>query len=426
MKKFITSFCMIALVSYGVFAQFTIESGVLTAYTGTDEDVVIPNDVTAVSANVFKDNKTIKSVSGDNVILLGANVFWGCSNLTTVNFPKVETISSTAFRDNTSLSVANFGSVKTIGADAFVSCRSLESFDFSKVISIGTDAFADCVKLGPTITLPASLMTYGGNSFAGCINLQNIEIDAANTIWKSVDGILFTKDEFSPAIASYPSGRTGSYTVPDEITIIGFGSFARSQLEELDLNYADEIGDYGLYLSKITKLTANYLRTTKLASFRQVQLDSIALPALRTIGQNTFLYNKTLRIIDLHKATNLKTIGNEPFKGTTKEITVYVANQEIKDLLAAKSPSNIKIEIKSSTGVEGVTYASKLYIETYNKNLSVDVSASPAGNMIHVFDVSGKLVLIQYISENNTANLCSLKEGVYLIKIGANSAKIII
>ena len=430
MKRLITSFCIIALISYASFGQFTIADGVLTAYTGTDEDVVIPDNVIVIAANVFKGKGTIKSVTGNYVTKLGNEAFNNCNNLATVNFPNVEEIGNQVFRNNAALTETNFGSVKTIGNDAFLNCSKLESFDFSKVVSIGTDAFAACIKLGPTVTLSANLNKFGGNSFARCNSLQNIEIALDNATWKSVGGILFTKDDPVPAIVAYPCGRTGKYKIPDDVLVVDFGAFAGSQLDTLDLNYVDEVGTYAFYMSKIKSMKADNVVKTGLVSFRDVkELDSIALPALKTLGERTFQGNNgnKLEVIDLRQATKLNSIGTDPFRDvTSKGITVYVASEAIKTLLQEKvTQSNINIVVESmTTNMTDNVNMSKLYIQTYDRTFSIVVNALVEGKTISVFDLVGKQVLTQYILENNMVNLQSLKKGVYILRIGEISEKI--
>ena len=64
-------------------SDFVINAdGILTEYKGSDSDVVIPDEVTEIGDNVFKDSKTIESVEfPDNLRKIGSNAFYGCSSL---------------------------------------------------------------------------------------------------------------------------------------------------------------------------------------------------------------------------------------------------------------------------------------------------------------------------------------------------------
>ena len=100
------------------------------------------------------------------------------------------------------------------------------------------------------ITIPASVITINSLAFSGGLefkvvetyeekeiervvktdsdlstNLLNIYVDDANTNFKSVDGVLYSKDGY--ILRAYPNGRTdSSYTIQDGVTQISAGAFA--------------------------------------------------------------------------------------------------------------------------------------------------------------------------------------------------------
>ncbi|MDR0920018.1 MAG: leucine-rich repeat protein, partial [Oscillospiraceae bacterium] len=82
--------------------------------------------------------------------------------------------------------------------------------------------------------LPSTLTSIDDYAFWG-IMPENIYIDESNEIFKSVDGILFNKDE--TAIIRYPTGRADkSYTIPETVVRIGACAFYRGwNLEEIIL-----------------------------------------------------------------------------------------------------------------------------------------------------------------------------------------------
>jgi uncharacterized repeat protein (TIGR02543 family) len=57
--------------------------------------------------------------------------------------------------------------------------------------------------------------------------LTTIEVDDANPVYSSVDGVLFTK--YKNTLVRYPAGKQGAYTVPSSVTTIGERAFYNSK-----------------------------------------------------------------------------------------------------------------------------------------------------------------------------------------------------
>lgn len=134
-------------------ADYNVNSGVLTSYSGKDSSVSIPstingNSVTAIGKNAFEGNTSIRSVSlPSGVEQIGQQAFSECTSLSAVSLPSgLETIGLGAFYGCTSLkSVSIPSGTKSIGDNAFASCTSLSSVTIpSSVTSIGDEAFDDC------------------------------------------------------------------------------------------------------------------------------------------------------------------------------------------------------------------------------------------------------------------------------------------
>ena len=160
--------------------KWTIVDGVLTAVdlNGCTE-VVIPAGVTSI----------------------GNNVFAGCSDLTTVTIPN---------------------SVTNIGFGAFHGCYDLVNVSIpNNVTSIDGDAFYACCSL-TNITIPASVTSIGRNVFLECSSLTSFTVDTENLEYKSISGMLMTKD--GSTIISVPPAIT-AVTIPEGVTSIGDAAF---------------------------------------------------------------------------------------------------------------------------------------------------------------------------------------------------------
>lgn len=73
------------------------------------------------------------------------------------------------------------------------------------------DASLDCGKL-TSITIGSNVKKVGEYSFFACISLGRITVDPGNSIYSSLDGILFNKNQSK--LLQYPGGKVGSYTIP--------------------------------------------------------------------------------------------------------------------------------------------------------------------------------------------------------------------
>ena len=121
--------------------EFQIYLNALKKYNGNSQTVIIPNGVTTIENEAFKDNKTIQKVSIPNsVIAIGTNVFEGCSSLLEVSLPN---------------------GLKKIGYMTFSGCNSLES-----------------------ITIPASVDEIMFNAMY-CDGLKEITFKSADTRWET-------------------------------------------------------------------------------------------------------------------------------------------------------------------------------------------------------------------------------------------------
>ena len=117
--------------------------------------------VTGISANAFKNNKSLKSVTiGRNVTVIGTNAFYGCKKLSRVNGGNgIIKIGHRAFANCISLSRITIpGTVRSIGKQAFCNCKKLRSITIkTRTLSgktVGSKAFAGTYKK-PIVKVPA-------------------------------------------------------------------------------------------------------------------------------------------------------------------------------------------------------------------------------------------------------------------------------
>ena len=212
-------------------------------------------------------------VISEGVTILGRNLFYGCRNLTNVTIPdSVARIEDRAFYGCISLlSLAIPEGVRSIGECAFESCIGLKSVSIpNTVTNIGRDAFMGCGaitsismpqgKCSPNgvkslfpsayrviedIDIQENVTNISGYVFRECESLKSITVAEGNANYKSVNGLLLTKDgrilvrgvngsdvvipEGVEGIGAYAFANcvnlTG-VTIPNGVTIIGSGAFS--------------------------------------------------------------------------------------------------------------------------------------------------------------------------------------------------------
>ncbi len=122
--------------------------------------------------------------------------------------------------------------VTSIGerAFAYLSCEKVTIPD--SITHISKFAFAYCDI--ETIKIPASVLYIDEGAFLS-YSLKNIEVDEDNPNYKSVDGVLYTKD--GTKLVQYPAGKKGtSYDIPNGVLSIGYGAFGiSSKLEKISI-----------------------------------------------------------------------------------------------------------------------------------------------------------------------------------------------
>lgn len=188
----------------------------ITGYNGPNGPVVIPDSIPFPSP--FTTNYL-------PVTSIGVQAFNGMAYVTSVTIPYgVTNIDSSAFSNCAHLqSVTIPNSVLNIADSAFIWCQDLRSLVIpNSVTTIGPFAFRLCESL-TSVDIPSSVTSIGIGPFCGCTRLQGITVDALNSNFSSMAGVLCDKSQTT--LIQYPCGRTGSYTIFNSIRSIGSYAF---------------------------------------------------------------------------------------------------------------------------------------------------------------------------------------------------------
>ena len=186
----------------------------------------LPASILGLGEGAFAGCTGLTSVTLPNQITeIRDFTFSGCAKLTGISVPaKVQSIGTYSFANCASItSLALPSSVKTIGLRAFAGCSKLNEVALGdNLAGIGSAAFEGCGSLA-NVTIPASVTSIGELVFRGCAGLATITVASSNTVYASLEGVLF--DKARTTILQYPGNRVGDYTIPASVTGMATGAF---------------------------------------------------------------------------------------------------------------------------------------------------------------------------------------------------------
>jgi|GEM_PF-1740325 len=317
-------------------------SGELPSYAFKNlwlEKLVLPSTITKIGDNACSYISIKSIIIPATVTSIGNSAFGGCGNLKSIVIPNsVTSIGSGAFEycyDLTDITVqsnnANYSSldgvlynkdkttliqfpgskageystpntVTTVADGAFKYCKRLKKINISNsVISIGSSALVFCDSL-TQISLGSGVKSIGFINSSNK-NLIDIVIDAANTNFSSLDGVLFDKNKLT--LLRYPAGKKGSYTIPGSVTNVGESSF-----------------------------------------YSCGELTSVVIPnSVTTIGSSAFSYCNKLKNVSI--GSGVKSIGDYAFGGSGLKV-VKCLSLTPPTIISNPFPSSVSVFVPST------------------------------------------------------------------------------
>ena len=318
------------------------------------ETIQFPASITSIGKYAFSGCSSLKEMTlPEGVTSIDANAFLNCTALTTIHLPaSLTTLNGSAFAGctalqnidiapgNTAFSSQN-GFLYNADGSILYFCPSSLSGTFTvpeSVTRLDSSVLANCPNV-TTIVLHDKL-TWAEDAFAGAAGLVNIVVKDTNPLYKTIDGVLFSKD--GSTLLLYPASRSGHYNIPGGTVSIASYAFAKIG-NPLTVSLPEglrEISDYAFQNSTgLTRLdtSSGLLSIGNHAFYGCSALVSIELPdtltalgsyvfyncsALETVSipqsitelkEYSFYHCSALKAFDFHPA--LKTLGNYCFEG---------------------------------------------------------------------------------------------------------------
>jgi len=209
--------------------SFDDQSGVLTI-SGSGE-LTSQTDPTKYPWYAFKDSVT------------GVVVKAGIKNIPTAAFyndyPKLQSVSIDA---------------ETVDSGAFNGCYALTDVTLGgHVKKLDDYAFGACPSI-TSVSIPASLTDLSGMTFYGDTGLTAYTVAAGNASYRSISGMLVSKD--GATLISMPLGLTGTVSIPNGIKVIGDSACQNSRASEIMIpSSVTTLKDWAFAMSSVTKAT---------------------------------------------------------------------------------------------------------------------------------------------------------------------------
>lgn len=115
--------------------DFVIEDSVLVSYTGSDSEIIIPENVVTIADGAFRDNQTLQSISAPSVTSIGSGAFENCPALQSASFPDATQIGDFAFRGCNNLEQLGISSATTVG-QGFIDGTSIDVLIIPEVTQV--------------------------------------------------------------------------------------------------------------------------------------------------------------------------------------------------------------------------------------------------------------------------------------------------
>jgi hypothetical protein len=245
------------------------------AFSGNDKitDVILSEGICSIDDFSFSDCHNLSSINlPESLVSIGFWAFKSCEKIANITLPKGITdivynpfdgcnnLSEIVVDKENRIYASNEGILFDKNMTTLIKYPQCKKGDYTvpaTVIVIEYEAFSHCNKL-TSITIPKDT-AFIHNLFLNCEQLAEIIVNKDNSIFSSINGILYNKDE--NILLRYPQGRKKTdITFPEKLKIIGPNAFdGSSQLSEIILPISLQ------YIGENAFCDCSHLKTIKLS-----------------------------------------------------------------------------------------------------------------------------------------------------------------
>jgi hypothetical protein len=154
--------------------------------------------------------------------------------------------------------------------------------------------------------------------------LENINVSPDNPVYKSIDGVLFSKD--GKKLIWYPPTKNEgkSYTVPNSVKTIASRAFYQAKITEIKLNNnIEKIDERAFSLSELKEVSmpSKIKKVSEDAFYECTNLQKVNLNNVTNVGPSAFSRCNNLKTV---KGNKIKKIGNNAFYQDGKLKTIQL------------------------------------------------------------------------------------------------------
>lgn len=348
-------------------------------------EIVGADKVKNVAANAYENTPYFQNLP----VLIHGDIFRSCSiaDQTVIKVPEgIREIASNAFNAQNSLveKIELPTTLRKIGRNAFGGMKKLTELTIPNGVEKIVDYLFAGMESVKTINLPASVTSIGYDVFPGRsyseADLESINVDSGNSVYSSLDGILYSKDMTTliKVPCAYPASKI---VLPDTVTTISANAFAANKtvvevvlpiatnqicanafdsckaLEAINLSGIQVMEEEAFSRCKKLKAIKLSCATLPKAAFDSCyELESVDLVGTEEIGEQAF--RSCYKITSILFPESLKKIGVSAFNGCGLESVTIPQNIQDVGRFAFNGVKHINIfdTLKTEIGYLGIPY----------------------------------------------------------------------